>query len=609
MREKERLGKTGGKTMKRMLFALLVLACVLACGTVLADVLIDDTAFPDEHFRQYVLRFDEDHDMKLSDAELNAVTEISFSDEELASLTGIEHFTQLEYLICGDNKLTELDLRALKNLTYLRCDWGRLERLDVTGLTALTGIQCDHNPLTVLDLTTNVSLEFLQCEFCHIASLNLSNCPKLSALYCKDNELVSLVLGPHEDLEHLDCQENKLTTLDVSGNPHIYRLSCSRNHLTSLTLGEIPQLISLTADENKLLSLDLSGVPNLIFLDVAQNDLTELDISPCPAIEMIRVPEFYEHNDYSHYYIYYAYMFGSDPDHWFSCDDDVRIITAGLPIYPQPETDFQEIYAYLSPLNITITSDTDANCMVWIGDEDNLMVCNMFDGWEYEPGITTHTLYMGKSDSGDPYLYLEPGAYDAAVFLFRDGHMYSPYHYHFRVENYFIPKAEWHLSTEQPTDQKAFDVILDKQYDAVQIKIHYYDDEGNPWEAPEGHTALDEALVFENTDRVSLYLTRQGWYSMDLTCRFGEDWTEPLNESIYVEEGERIPEADLILPADLIRIEDEAFLDVKEVVIRLSESVEYISDSAFDPSVTIIAPLDSAAYQRCKDLGLTVYGD
>lgn len=594
--------------MKKTLFVLIALVCALMAGAALADVLIDDTVFPDEGFRAYVCSFDMDHNMKLSEAELNEVTGIYVANSKITSLKGIEHFTNLQYLSCGSNELTELDLSALKNLVSLRCGGNKLKTLNLTGLTALSGLECDHNPLTTLDLSTNVSLSHLECPFCHIVSLDLSHCPNLSSLYCKDNELRSLILGPHENLEHLDCQENQLTTLDVTGNPHIYRLHCSRNRLTSLTLGEIPQLISLTADENKLLSLDLSGVPNLIFLAIDQNDLTELDISPCPSIEKIRIPEFYQHNDYSHYYIYFAGMFPSDPDPWFSCDDDVRIITGGMPYYPQPETDFQDTYAYLSPLNLTITTQEGASGMVWIADEGNLLSCQMADFWESTPGVTTYTMYMGKSDYGDPYRYLQPGNYEAVIFLYGEGHVYSPYHYHFQVVNGFLPKAEWHMNKGRPNDQEAFDVILDKQYDTVKIEINYLDESGEPWEAPQGHTALGEELIFENTDRVSLSLSRQGWYSMDLSCRTNGGWTEPLNDSIYVYEWEWIPEADFALPENLLRIEDEAFLGIKDVVIRLPVSVQYISDTAFDPSVTILAPLYSEAYWRCEELGWTVYG-
>lgn len=69
------------------------------------------------------------------------------------------------------------------------------------------------------------------------------------------------------------------------------------------------------------------------------------------------------------------------------------------------------------------------------------------------------------------------------------------------------------------------------------------------------------------------------------------------------------PMGKLILPANLKTIEDEAFVNIQDTVIYLPEGIEFISSTAFDPSVTIICKVNGYAYNRCKDLGLAVLGE
>ena len=66
------------------------------------------------------------------------------------------------------------------------------------------------------------------------------------------------------------------------------------------------------------------------------------------------------------------------------------------------------------------------------------------------------------------------------------------------------------------------------------------------------------------------------------------------------------PQAALILPANLIRIEDGAFAGFLDITVQLFNKVEYVALTAFDPSVTIIAPEGSTAATQRLEYGLTV---
>ena len=82
---------------------------------------INEKNFPDSVFRSCVSdSFDADKNGVLSEDEISAVTSISVSDKGIASLAGIEFFTEITKLSADGNKLTGVDLS--KNTKLTSCD-------------------------------------------------------------------------------------------------------------------------------------------------------------------------------------------------------------------------------------------------------------------------------------------------------------------------------------------------------------------------------------------------------------------------------------------------------------------------------------------------------
>ena len=162
-----------------------------------------ELAFPDPIFRAYVMEnFDTDKDGKISEEEAEEVTKIEVGkdtstpdNEKIASLEGIQYFTNLTYLSCYNNKLTELD---------------------VTQNPALIWLYCSPNQLTELDVTQNPMLEELECYWNKLTELDVTHNPALEYLICYNNQLTELDVTQNPALEYLWCYSNQLTTLDVS---------------------------------------------------------------------------------------------------------------------------------------------------------------------------------------------------------------------------------------------------------------------------------------------------------------------------------------------------------------------------------------------------------
>ena len=113
------------------------------------SVVINETNFPDENFRDYVSdNFDTDENGTLSASEIAAVKSIDVSGSNVSDLTGIEHFSALRSLDTGDCWITNLDLSANAALEQLNScqSWS----LNISGcpnlLTAIkSGVRTDNS--------------------------------------------------------------------------------------------------------------------------------------------------------------------------------------------------------------------------------------------------------------------------------------------------------------------------------------------------------------------------------------------------------------------------------------------------------------------------------
>jgi hypothetical protein len=259
--------------------------------------LLDAEHFPDPVFRAYceklMATWDTDRDGGLSPDEAAAVTNMDVANisgvvvNNIASLTGIEHFTGLRILDChGLNNLTALDVSACSALETL-IGWGcSLTAINVTGCAALEYLDVSDNRLTVLDVSHTPALRDLKCGNNFLARLDLSHTPVLTDLKCGNNRLTSLYVSNCAVLRSLECYRNELTILDVSRNTALTLLDCYRNKLTALDVSRNTELCRLICGENSLAVLDMSQNTALDDLNCDLNKLTALDLTANRLIEL-----------------------------------------------------------------------------------------------------------------------------------------------------------------------------------------------------------------------------------------------------------------------------------------------------------------------------------
>lgn len=268
--------------MKQKLF--LSLLVMLTAITAHADVEINETNFPDENFRDWLIEQEYGKDGVLTPSEIAGVTDIEVVFRNIKSLKGIEHFTALTSLNCSDNQLTELDVSKNISLTKLYCWSIQLTSLDMSKNTSLTILNCSSNKLTKLDVSKNTELTSLDCSDNELTKLDVSNNTELTNLSCNHNRLTALDISKSTSLTTLNCEHNQLTELDVSENTALTKLTCYQNKLIALDVSNSTILIELSCASNKLTALDVSKNTVLTSLYCNQNQLTELDVSKNTAL-------------------------------------------------------------------------------------------------------------------------------------------------------------------------------------------------------------------------------------------------------------------------------------------------------------------------------------
>ena len=150
---------------------------ILLCFPLLT--LAQQTYVPDDNFEAYLEANNMGNgianDDSVTTANINTITSLNVSSQNISDLTGIEDFTSLTSLSCYSNQLTSLDVSNNTDLTYLEYINNRLTVLDVSNNTALTYLLCGGNQLTSLDLSNNTALTNLQCIDNQLTSLDLRN--------------------------------------------------------------------------------------------------------------------------------------------------------------------------------------------------------------------------------------------------------------------------------------------------------------------------------------------------------------------------------------------------------------------------------------------------
>ncbi len=245
----------------------------------MADVEINESTFPDENFRNWIIAQKYGIDGILTDEEISSVTDINVRAKSIQDLKGIEIFSNLKKLNCTHNQISVLDMSANTLLEELSCGYNILANLYVSTCKALKTLECDGCQLTEIDLTNNPALEEFWCQESQLTTLDVSGCKALKYLWCVGNNLKEINVTGCDKMTKLYCSYNQLQRIDVSTNTMLMEFACYNNLLTELNVSSNKELYHLRCSHNQMTALDVSDLPNLGQLICFSNKLTSIDLS------------------------------------------------------------------------------------------------------------------------------------------------------------------------------------------------------------------------------------------------------------------------------------------------------------------------------------------
>ena len=133
--------------------ALSVLLALLFAAPVFAGIIVDETNFPDQGFREVLIK----HEMYSAEYNVIVYPDVTKIDCEknqtVKDLTGLTIFENLEELNCWTCPIQTLNLSGNPKLSYLDVCETKLTTLDVTKNPELKQLWAYGNAITVLDLS------------------------------------------------------------------------------------------------------------------------------------------------------------------------------------------------------------------------------------------------------------------------------------------------------------------------------------------------------------------------------------------------------------------------------------------------------------------------
>jgi uncharacterized repeat protein (TIGR01451 family) len=242
----------------------------------------------DTVFLQALIEYgvDTNQDGLIQEEEAEAVTTLEIEFKDIASISGIEAFSNLDRVKFGHTLIESADLTNNLLLTSVNLADNELTEVHTAGLHQLTELVVRNNELSNLDLSGLPNLEVLDAENNHLSGIILSGLPNMEDLNLDDNELSSLDLSGLPNLIKIEVVKNNLDSLDFSENPLLRNIHISDNNIHSIDVKHLKDLIVLLLLRCPIETLDVAGLENLFTLwinDASVKNIFMKGASPDPS--------------------------------------------------------------------------------------------------------------------------------------------------------------------------------------------------------------------------------------------------------------------------------------------------------------------------------------
>lgn len=261
---------------------------------------------PDANFEQAVRNTIGKPTGDIYASDVNQLTSFEAKEKNIASIEGIQYFTNIEWLTLDKNQISNISpISGLTNLTNISFAFNQISDISaLAGLTKLSGIGFWDNQISDISALSGLTnLTWLDLPGNQIANISvISGLTKLNFIHLFDNQisdisslsgltnLTELWMGENQiadisplagltNLTNLQIQDNQFSDISsLSGLVNLTELSLSRNEISSVSsLSGLTNLVKLWIDNNQISEISsFSGLVKLTNLDLGANQVSEI---------------------------------------------------------------------------------------------------------------------------------------------------------------------------------------------------------------------------------------------------------------------------------------------------------------------------------------------
>ena len=214
-------------------------------------------------FNNQAILLDANGNGEIEQEEALMVTGLSLNQGEIVSLEGIQYFTNLKVLYCNFNRIANIDY-DLPLLESLWCDMNRITHLDMVHFPRLNWLNCGGNLLTSLDLRQN-EMWLLFAPSNLLEDVHFGALASNAYIDVSYNNLTSLeILAPGKHLHRVEFNDNPLVHFNIEAIS-FDNLACLNTSLTHLDLSKIGRGEDIVGD------FEISNNPNLRSITLKNN--------------------------------------------------------------------------------------------------------------------------------------------------------------------------------------------------------------------------------------------------------------------------------------------------------------------------------------------------
>ena len=158
----------------------------------------------------------------------------------LADSVYMDIFGDLNEFRCYDNhNVTSLDISQNPYMKKIDCRNSDVLQVVFGGANRIETLILFQCRISAIDLRSCVCLDYLNCGRNNITSLDVSYNQMLTHLICKQNGLTSLDVSNNRQLKNLGCANNRIPFLDVSANTALEWFVCYGNPMSASALDDM----------------------------------------------------------------------------------------------------------------------------------------------------------------------------------------------------------------------------------------------------------------------------------------------------------------------------------------------------------------------------------